>query len=82
VSVCQSICHVAQLGFTVQRQLNGSRYSWGPWNMVLHLGSDPPTESGRGEVGEHFAILDPRHISGMAEARELKFCTPREGLPP
>jgi len=26
--VCQSVCHAAQLGFTVQKRLNGSTFDW------------------------------------------------------
>jgi len=44
--VCLSVCRTAQLGFTVQKWLNGqdadwSEHSWGPWNIVLHGGPDP-----------------------------------------
>jgi len=40
-----------------------------PWNIVLDVGPDPPQKG-----GTHFYILGPPHISGTAEARDLKFC--------
>jgi len=44
-----------------------------PWNIVLAVGPDlsSPTITGRGPT---FKFKDPSHISGMAKARELKFC--------
>jgi len=42
-------------------------------NIVLDGASDPPPQKGGAKVGEYF--WDLSHISGMAEARDLKFCT-------
>jgi len=54
-SICQSLCHPAHLGFTVQKWLNGSRcclveHSWGRWNIVLDVGPDSPQRGGGGPV--------------------------------
>jgi len=46
-----------------------------PSNILLNVGPDP---SQRGE-GAHFSILELPHISGKAEARDLKFCVHIEG---
>jgi len=51
----------------------------GPSNTVLDRGPDLPTTRGRGNL-ENFALVDPLHISGMAEARDLKFCCTYKGL--
>jgi len=84
--VCLSVCHAAQLGFAVQKWLNrfikmlfGVNTPGGPWNTVLDGGPDPP-KRGRGEPT--FKFWDTPHISGMAEARELKFCVHIEGWGP
>jgi len=44
-----------------------------PWNIVLHGGPDLP-QRGRGGVGKIMQTVDQLHISGMVEARDLKFC--------
>jgi len=44
----------------------------GPWNIVLHGGSDPHREV-EGEMVKFLPIVDPLHISKTAEARDLKF---------
>jgi len=43
-----------------------------PWNIVLHGDPDPPTErGGEGSWGKFLPIVDPLHISGIAEARDF-----------
>jgi len=53
------------------KMLFGVNSSGGPWNIVLDVGPDP---SQRGEGGPTFKISDFPHISGTAEATDLKFC--------
>jgi len=65
-SVCLSVCHVAQLGFTVQQWLIGSRCCLGrtllgAHGTLLHGGADPPQRGG-GELGKMLPIVDPLHI--------------------
>jgi len=74
-----SVCHVPQLGFTVQKRLFILNTLGDPMNIVLHGGSDPP-QSGEGR--EILAIVDPDRISGTAEDRKLKFCIHIEGWGP
>jgi len=64
-SVCQSVCHAAELGFTVQKPLERIKtLFWvnilcGPRNTELHAGPDPiPTEKGR-EIWGKFCQLWP-----------------------
>jgi len=65
VSVCLSVCHAAQLGFTVQKWLNGSRSCLG-WttpgglsNIVLDGGPDPSTARGGGFDAAFAKLLWP-----------------------
>jgi len=44
-----------------------------PRNTVLYGDPDLPTAREEG-VGEILPIVDPLHISKLAEARDLKFC--------
>jgi len=81
--VCQYVCHVAHLGFTVQKlmaeqikMLFGVSTPGGPWNIVLKVDPDPHRE---GE-GTTFKFWDPHPIYGTAEARDLKFCLHVERL--
>jgi len=50
---------------------------------VLHGGPDPQ-QRGKGGVGGIVPIVDPLHITRLAEARNLKFCGLKEswGLQP
>jgi len=57
-------------------------HSWGPWNIELYGGSFFPYNEGEGELGKILAVMDPLHISGMTEARDLKFCMRVEGWGP
>jgi len=53
----------------------------GPWNIVSHAGPDPPQRGGR-KLGKILPVMDPVHISGMVEARDLKFaCVQRAADP-
>jgi len=52
----------------------------GPRNIVLAGGPDPHTERWRGE--KILPSGDPLHISGTAEARDLKFCVHTDGSGP
>jgi len=58
-----SVCHVAQLSFTVQKWLNGStscsgKHSWGPKEYCVIRGPDPLTSRGR-EHGKILPIVNP-----------------------
>jgi len=74
--VCLSICHAAQLGYAVQKQLNGSRSYFG-WKLLGACGTvfdespDPPHSEG--ELGKILPIVDPLHMSRFPEARDSKF---------
>jgi len=77
VSVCQSVCHSAQLGFTVQKRLNKSRCSlrWtllGTQETLFYTGVLIPLQ--RGEFGTISPIADPLHVSGMAKATASCAC--------
>jgi len=55
-------------------------HSWGSRDIVvLHGGPDAPTDRGRGPT---LGPWDPLHISGTAEANDLKFCMHIEGWGP
>jgi len=63
VSVRQSVCHAAQLGFTVLKRLNGSRFSlW--WILMwpkehCQTGVLISPQRGGGELGENSANCGP-----------------------
>jgi len=54
-------------------------HSWKPWNIVLDVGPDHPTERGR---ETQFLNFGTPPIFGTAEARDLKFCVHTEGWGP
>jgi len=53
----------------------------GPRNIVLDGNPDPPQRGG-GEVEHIWPIVDPQHVSGMAEHTDFKFCMLIEGWVP
>jgi len=61
------------------KMLFGVNTPGGPWNIVLDVDPDPPSERGRGPT---FKFPDFRHISGMTEARDLTFCVHIRGWGP
>jgi len=75
-SVCQSVCHAAQLSFTVQKWLNRSRCCLGwtlPGSMkhCIRHGSWSPQ---RWVIWPTFECWDPLHISGTATSVESPAC--------
>jgi len=63
--VCSSVCHAAQLGFTVQKRLNGSRSCLKcPRDTVLH--GVRTTDRGRGP-------------DSLVSLEDMKFCVHIEG---
>jgi len=57
------------------KMLFGVNTPRGPWNIVLDVGPDSPTESERGPV----LNFGTPHIYGTAEARDLTFREHIEG---
>jgi len=79
VSVLQSVCHMAQRGFTVQKRLNGSRCYLGWTLMGAHgrLGVLIPPQKGRGkwpQNGPQKVELENRYNSVTDHLIWLKFC--------
>jgi len=64
------------------KMLFGVNTLGGPRNIVLYMGPDSPHREGEGELGKILPTVDPLHISGMAEARDLKLCAYIEGSEP
>jgi len=79
--VCLSVCltcglnrfHCAKTAEQIQI-LFGVNSLLGPRHIVLDGDHDPHIE-GEGQLEKIWPIVDPLHMSGMVEHRDVKFCT-------